>query len=152
MPCWATAVAFYGCALNNVSLAPQVWVETGTFCLNHTKKHIQTMVQWSKMPSSTTLSSPLALLTYLQYVDLPYPPPHANVTSKHSCKLICSIETMETHDGYATKKVAMTAVTIVTEAAVVAMQGLGDILDCGRLQKDGDRVLWQCQIHMACDN
>jgi hypothetical protein len=36
--------------------------------------------------------------------------------------------TMETHDK-ATMKVAMPAVTLVVEAAVVAMKGMGDISD-----------------------
>jgi hypothetical protein len=36
---------------------------------------IQTMVQRSKMPSSTTLPAPLTLLPYSSYVDLLYPPP-----------------------------------------------------------------------------
>jgi hypothetical protein len=36
---------------------------------------IQTMVQRSKMPSSTTLPTPSTLLPYSSYVDILYPPP-----------------------------------------------------------------------------
>ena len=38
---------------------------------------------------------------FIIYVDMLiyYSPPHANVLSKCSCKLICGVKTMETHDN-----------------------------------------------------
>ena len=60
---------------------------------------IQTMAQWSKIPSSTTLPTQTRLLPYSSYVNLLYPPLHASSASKHSCKLICGIKTMDTHDN-----------------------------------------------------
>ena len=56
------------------------------------------------------------------------PPPHASGASKHLCKLICGIRTMDTHNN-AMMKVPMPVSTMVmvAEAAVVAeqVQGFG---------------------------
>ena len=76
VPRWATAVIFRGCIHNHVPSALKVWVGTGTLCFNHKKKLSQTMVQWSEMPSSTALPSPLIFpFPYPSHVDLLYPSP-----------------------------------------------------------------------------
>ena len=108
---------------------------------------IQTMSQQSKKPSSTKLPAPTMLLPYSSYNDLLYSPPHASSASKCSCKLICGIKTMDTHNN-AVMKVSkpLLMLMMVAEAAVVKCKGLGDISNCGHLQTDGDGVLWRWQI------
>ncbi len=64
------------------------------------------------------------LLPYSSYVDLLYQPPHTSGASKHSCKLIFGVKTVETHDN-ATMKEVMPVEMMVAETAVVAMQGFG---------------------------
>ena len=53
-----------------------------------------------------------------------YIPPHANSTSKRSCKLIFGVKTVETHNN-ATMKEVMPVAMMVAETAVVAMQRFG---------------------------
>ncbi len=52
------------------------------------------MVRWSEMPSSTTLPPPSMLpAPYPSYVDLIYPPPHANANGggERFCQLNCGV-------------------------------------------------------------